>query len=298
MARNWRRPEVSHNSGLNAAVMISGSAPAKRHAAAWRGMAAEIVETEKQQRIELRFRGRHHLLVLHAQGTRRAGETFVEGLPASRLRDVERKLTFVPAGHEFFEWQEPRGTASMTLFYLDPARMPKGDRGRAALRPWLFFHNVMLLDTALKLTGLIDGEERHPRYREALGTVLAHELAHLNSQQSEETARGGLAPWQQRIVTDYIEEHLAERISLNTLAGLVNLSPHYFCRAFKHSLGVPPHRYHNSRRIERAKRLLAAHSLTVTEVGFQLGFADTSSFGAAFRKATGLTPTAYHRSVS
>jgi hypothetical protein len=42
---------------------------------------------------------------------------------------------------------------------------------------------------------------------------------------------------------DYIEGHLAEHISLATLAQLVRLSPHYFCRAFKQSFGLPPHRY-------------------------------------------------------
>ena len=111
-------------------------------------------------------------------------------------------------------------------------------------------------------------------------------------------ARGGLAPWQQRSVTNYIEEHLSERISLNTLASLVNLSRYYFCRAFTQSLGIPPLRYCNRRRIERAKALLTAQSLTVTEIGYQLGFADTSSFGAVFRKPTGVTPTAYRRNVS
>jgi AraC family transcriptional regulator len=131
--------------------------------------------------------------------------------------------------------------------------------------------------------------------------VLAHELVRLNSaepQPAPALARGGLAPWQQRIVTEYIEQHLAEHVSLDTLAGLAGLSRFYFCRAFKQSLGVPPHRYHNNQRIEQAKTLLAKHEFSVTEIGFQVGFSDTSSFSAAFRKATGQTPTAFHRSVA
>jgi AraC family transcriptional regulator len=75
------------------------------------------------------------------------------------------------------------------------------------------------------------------------------------------------------------------------------LSPYYFCRAFKQSLGMPPHRYHNSRRIEHAKTLLAKPELSVTEIGLTVGFSETSSFTAAFRKATGQTPTGYHRSL-
>ena len=108
--------------------------------------------------------------------------------------------------------------------------------------------------------------------------------------------RGGLAAWQQRRVADYIEQHLAEQIPLATLAQLARLSSYYFCRTFKQSFGVSPHRYHNNRRIELAKTLLAAPDASVTDVGLTLGFSETSSFTSTFRKTTGLTPTAYRRS--
>src|SRR3977135_2621825 len=98
--------------------------------------------------------------------------------------------------------------------------------------------------------------------------------------------RGGLAPWQQRIVTTYIEEHLGEQIPLATLAELVRLSPYYFCRAFKQSLGLPPHRYHNKRRIEQAKILLAKPAPSVTDIGMKDGFSETSSYNVAFTKTT------------
>jgi AraC family transcriptional regulator len=52
------------------------------------------------------------------------------------------------------------------------------------------------------------------------------------------------------------------------------------------------------RRIERAKLLLARAEGSVTEIGLSLGYSETSSFTAAFRRATGLTPTGYRRSLS
>jgi AraC family transcriptional regulator len=109
--------------------------------------------------------------------------------------------------------------------------------------------------------------------------------------------KGGLALYHQRIVNAYIEEHLSEPISLATLAQLAHLSPYHFCRAFKQSFGMPPHRYHASRRIERAKCMLAKRSLSVTEIGLELGFCETSSFCSAFRKATGQSPTGYRRTL-
>ena len=130
------------------------------------------------------------------------------------------------------------------------------------------------------------------------GETVAHALRGLSARALlPEPAKGGLAPWQLRQVTTYIEEHLAEPISLATLARLARLSPCHFCRAFRQSLGLPPHRYHSRRRMEHAKRLLARPAASVTEVGMTVGYSETSSFTAAFHKAIGLTPTAYRRTL-
>jgi hypothetical protein len=50
--------------------------------------------------------------------------------------------------------------------------------------------------------------------------------------------------------------------------------------------------------MQRAKSLLANPDMSVTQVGFNLGFSDTSSFTTTFRKHTGLTPTAYRRNLN
>jgi AraC family transcriptional regulator len=289
---------------IECAVEIKPCDAVKRRAAAWEGMAGEIVQVTKHERVEFRFRAPRHLLVVHEQGVRREGDSFVEGLPRSALRDIKRKLTVVPAGHEYYERHDPRSLARVVFFYFDPEKMPthsEADRAGAALAPRLLFEDATLWNTALKLTRLVEDAASDSRpYFEALGVVLAHELVRLNAGEPriEVPARGGLAPWQQRIAAGHIEEHLAEQISLATLARLVRLSPYYFCRAFKQSFGLPPHRYHTKRRIEHAKVLLARPQPSVTDIGLTVGFSETSSFTTAFRRTTGLTPTAYHRSLS
>jgi AraC family transcriptional regulator len=204
----------------------------------------------------------------------------------------------------YHEWQEPRVPARIVYFYFDPAKMPTHHETNvvpAPLAARLFFDNATLSGTALKLERLIEnaGSNSSP-YLEALGTVLAHELVRLDAGALpiEGPVRGGLATWQQRTVTSYIEEHLAEKISLVNLARLVCLSPYHFCRAFRQSFGTPPHRYHSSCRVERAKALLVESASSVTEIGLAVGLRETSSFTTAFRKATGQTPTAYRRSLA
>jgi AraC family transcriptional regulator len=286
-----------------ATVEISPPDIVRRHTFALEGMTVETVEATSCEKIEYRFRAARHLLVVCEQGERSVGDTFVEGLPKSSLRDLKKKLTFVPAGHEYHERQEPRISSRVLYFYFDPAKMPtlpQADAAGTPLSPRLFFEDTTLWDTAVKLRKQSESAgSDHRLYFEALGVVLAHELVRLNAgiRSVVTPVRGGLAGWQQRIVTSYIEEHLSEQIPLTTLARLVRLSPYYFCRAFKQSLGMPPHRYHNSRRIEQAKTLLAKPGLSVTDIGLTVGFGETSSFSAAFRKATGFTPSDYHRNL-
>jgi AraC family transcriptional regulator len=287
---------------IDQAVGILPSDAVTRRRLAWDGMTIEVVQAIGHEKVEIRFRAPVHLLVAYEEGVRGNGETLIEGLPSSTLRDVKCKLAFVPAGHEYREWQEPRTRGRIVYFYFDPAKMPIDPGAGAAdtpLAPRLFFEDKALWDTAVKLGRLIESGSEDRDYCEALGAVLAHELVRRSAgtRRVEPPARGGLAAWQQRIVSAYIEEHIAEQIPLATLAHLVRLSTYHFCRAFKRSFGVPPHRYHNARRIEHAKTLLAQPTWSVTEIALKVGFSETSSFTGAFRKATGTTPTAYRRSL-
>ena len=267
-------------------------------------MGAEFVQATTHDRVDYSFRSSRHLLAAYEQGVRRDGESYVEGVPRSTLRDVAKKLTFAPAGHEYREWHEPRTLTAVTYFYFDPAELQLDsqlDLADVQFTPRLFFEDATIWSTVAKLKRAIEAQDAESGlYIEALGVVLVHELIRLNraAPRVEAAVRGGLAAWQQRTVTSYIDEHLSEHVSLATLARLVRLSTYYFCRAFKQSFGVPPHRYHTNRRIEQAKVLLASRRHSVTEVGLTLGFSETSSFTAAFRKTTGQTPSSYYRGLA
>jgi AraC family transcriptional regulator len=275
---------------------------ARRQTAAWGGLSGEVVRIVSQDAFESDYQGPCHLLVLYTQAARYRGESVVEGLPRSTRHDFSGKLTFVPAGRRFRESQEPRGLTRATYIYIDP-RGPLVDReaafAEAELAPRLFFDDPVLQQTGHKLEALIEAGLSGSRlYAEALGIVLAHELLRLEggAVQAKPLMRGGLAGWQRRLVTQYIEEHMSDQISLAGLAELAQLSIFHFSRAFKQSFGMPPHRYHTSRRIEQAKILLAKPNQSVTETAHEMGFGDTSSFSTTFRKLAGQTPTEYRRS--
>ena len=284
-------------------VNIAPHRTVSRSGTIWRGMGVEFVKAAAQERIDYAFHSSSHLLVAYQQGVRRDGESYVDGLPRSTLRDVAKKLTLVPAGHRYREWHDPRTPTCVTYFYFDPAELKIDSSQRFSsllLSPRLFFEDLTIWNTVEKLRQAVDATDNiDGLYIEALGTVLLHEILRLNkgNSRAEAVVKGGLAAWQQRVVTTYIEEHLSEQVSLATLARLARLSTFHFCRAFKQSLDVPPHRYLTNRRIERAKVMLAERKHSVTQIGLAVGFSETSSFTAVFRKITGQTPGRYHRAL-
>jgi AraC family transcriptional regulator len=285
---------------LSSTVEISPPDIACRRLAHWGAIQAEDVKITRRETFQYGFQARRHLLIAYERAERDDGETLIEGLPISTLREFNCKLSFVPAGRRFHGWQTPRVLTHVTYFYID-LQHPVFDleSGIApAISPRLFFFDQAVWDTALKLKTEIGNSDPGSRqYAEALSLVLMHELI-----RSERTTSGmvrplsgGLPTWQRKRVVEFIEEHLAEEISLATLAELVNLSLFHFARAFKKSFGVPPHRYHSALRMDRARALLRRPALSVTQIGVQTGFRETSSFTRAFRRFTGLTPTEYRR---
>jgi AraC family transcriptional regulator len=279
-------------------LRISRSDGVVRSQFEWGSGTAEIIRITGNHRIDLRAVSRLHLTILHDRGARREGESSIEGVPVSPLRDFARRLTFVPAGHAYHEWMAPRSPVRLVCFYFDPDTVEADDENPAALPPRLFFEDAPLLESMGKLRVSLEGpSSRKAGYIAALAMMLAHEIIRVGEYRGSEIQQGGLAPWQQRVVTAYIDEHLSETVRLATLARLARLSTFHFCRAFKQTFGVPPHRYHTDRRIEHAKDLLAERRQTVTDIGLTVGYSETSSFSAAFRKNTGLTPSAYRRNL-
>jgi AraC family transcriptional regulator len=67
-------------------------------------------------------------------------------------------------------------------------------------------------------------------------------------------------------------------------------------RAFAAATGVPPHRYVSQRRLESAKAMIATGS-SLSEIAFNCQFSSQSSFTRAFRRATGMTPAEYRRTL-
>ncbi|MGJ4944616.1 helix-turn-helix transcriptional regulator [Bradyrhizobium sp. HKCCYLS1011] len=101
---------------------------------------------------------------------------------------------------------------------------------------------------------------------------------------------GGLSPRQLRQTCEFIVKQLAQDICLDDLAELTGLTAKHFARAFKQSMGLPPHQYLIAQRIEAAKRHLISGDTSLAQIALACGFADQSHFTATFRKVVGVPP--------
>ena len=263
-------------------------------------MAAEIVQAtrrEKSSAVSVAV----HLLVLHEQGARSNGKSFVEGLPRSSLRDFKGKLTFAPAGHDYHEWQEPRVLGRTLYFYFDPACMPlpaDASPAHTLFAPRLFLEDATVRETALKLATSIETAGRDNRlYLEALGAVLG---APARPPQSGRCSQDRWCAVGSPLGSSERSQPISRSIWRSGPARQARrarpLEPVLLLSGFQAITWPSPHRYHTSRRIERAKTLLAQSCPSVTEIGLTVSFERNQLFTAAIRKATGLTPTAYRRS--
>lgn len=111
------------------------------------------------------------------------------------------------------------------------------------------------------------------------------------------TASGGtgLAAWQIRRVTLYIDAHLASPVKNKDLAAAAKLSCGYFCQAFKDSFGHPPHAYIMRRRVARAKEMLEGTTKPLCQIALDCGFSDQSHFSRIFRRIAGENPRMWRR---
>ena len=105
--------------------------------------------------------------------------------------------------------------------------------------------------------------------------------------------RGGLTRHTLARLTEFIDANLAASLRVDELAGLANLSPAHFARAFKTATGSTPHQFVVGRRLRAARRLLDLGHASLAEVARACGFSDQAHLTRSFRKAFGVTPGRY-----
>jgi AraC-like DNA-binding protein len=110
---------------------------------------------------------------------------------------------------------------------------------------------------------------------------------------AEQEQRCGLPAHMLRCIEQYIDVHLGKALTVEDLASHLGISPSYFARSFRSSVGLAPHAYVMRQRLLRAQELLASTEHPLIEIALATGFADQSHFCRRFHEMTGVPPRTF-----
>ncbi|RKH08632.1 AraC family transcriptional regulator [Corallococcus sp. CA047B] len=233
-----------------------------------------------------------HRLKIHA-GTPLRGACRVH-----RFVYTQGDIDLFPAGMSDV-WENQDASASV-LVRLSPALLRRAaedmgrDPDRAGLEPRHQFRDPQIEHIAWALDA--DRRAGHPGgllYTECLGLALSVHL--LGRYPAPFGRERGLSKPQLRRVTEYIEEHLDQNLSLARLAGVAGVSASHLKTLFKRSTGLPVHGYVVQRRVERARMLLQRGGMSAGEVALEAGFSHQSHMARCMRRVLGVTPSVVAR---
>ncbi|SDW77693.1 AraC family transcriptional regulator [Paenibacillus sp. CF384] len=100
-----------------------------------------------------------------------------------------------------------------------------------------------------------------------------------------------------RGVIDYVEEHLTDRIQVEEVSKLANMSYYYFVKFFKKAIGMSFTEYVNYRKIKWAERILLTKDLSVSEVGDRIGMPNMAHFYKMFKKYNDCSPKQFQKKM-
>jgi AraC family transcriptional regulator len=161
-------------------------------------------------------------------------------------------------------------------------------------------------DIPAAIPGLIDAavavldadRDTSRRYLLRASAILRVKPRRTDAKSTRSESRGELLAWQLNRIVDYIETHLADKISVNALAGLVKVSVSHLFRAFKISVGVTPFHYIAMRRVELACTMIRTTDEPLSQIAVACGLCDQAHLCKVFRRTIGMSPSAWRRAMS
>lgn len=260
----------------------------------WRGMFFNYYDHPAHESPEFQYT--QHIIGVTGSGHPVPSEHRLNGIVQTHHCQPGEVL-LIPAEIRYASvWQQP-GEFSLIGFspkFFEQTIYESVQVKQVELVPKIGFIDPFINQICLALKA--DVEANHPAGRifgESLATgLIIHLLKNHSAWQAKPRTEssGLLSESQRQKVTDYIQAHIDQDVSLSEMAETLNLSQYHFCRLFKQSTGITPYQYLTRCRIETAKQLLSKPELTITDVAFAVGFSNHSSFTRLFRQYIGVTP--------
>lgn len=259
-------------------------------------MRIEVLRRETVGRMHWHFRQPELSLFWFGKGAERLRAT-IDGRPVERRFPGKSKLAIFPAAIEIQGEWNVGPTLDYTVVFLNPAFVSERLQHAITNSTIAFEHDRLTRSLAELCREAVSPDNVFNLMAEGWSIQA---LAHISriSEGSHRPAiklRGGLPGRSLRRLEEYVRENLTEPICLAELSGIAGLSKRHFLRAFQESVGATPYNYVLSLRIDEAKRRLSKTADSIVDVALATGFGHAQHFSTSFRKATGLTPSAFRQ---
>jgi AraC family transcriptional regulator len=241
---------------------------------------------------------RHMLLVHHIQPAIQAERHF-DGRRQTEQLGGETNIVIVPAMVDHYaNWSQ---SSTFSLLFLEPNALNQVAYDAIAtdsveLIPHHAMQDPLIDQIGRSLTAELANHQLHSRlFVDSLKTALLIHLLrnYANLQQPIREYAGGLSRQKLQQTIEFINESLAEDLTVAAIAEQVGMSQYYFARLFKQSMGLSPYQYVMRLRVEKAALLLRTTSSSIAAIAAQTGFSNQNQFTIQFRKFMGATPSHY-----
>jgi len=258
------------------------------------GVGVELVDYRPDSPIELDLGHRplRLLVILEEVGDHVQLRHDLRFAPLHSRGALQNMILIAPGQQAHLCAQRMQFLRLLTLSFPDSmhGRAPAGE----SLRPRPGFFDASLQRLAELFVADLLHDETASIGNSLVAPLLAR-LSQLTGNGDEAVQHRGLAAWQLRRVSDLMRSQLDQQIALQTLADSIGMSRSHFCRAFRASVGMPPHQWHLQMRVAKAKEMLLSRTLPLSEIALVVGFADQAHFTRTFRRTVGATPGTWQR---
>jgi AraC-like DNA-binding protein len=267
----------------------------------------ELLTFDKRDALELSFSSHSHLIILLPDGIPGDCEWATGSQTGKLPSSAPNTILFNPArDYLWIRKRQLQQQCRMLLLAVDPALLYRPDVDDINVAGLQFRQQIGIEDGGVRQTlAAIKEEIEAPGlnsrlYIDTLLLVLLTQLlrcaSNLATPRRPVYVKGGLPNWRLKRALELLEADITKTPSTAELAGPLQLHPTFFCRAFKKSTGLTPHRYLLARRIKRAKEMMKDESRTLTEIALDCGFGSSSQFSTVFKRLTGVSPRTYRLS--
>ena len=267
----------------------------------WRGIELTVASENIEKPTVWSIKENRHALIVHLGGKINEIETEIDRRSSKLNPPTAGEFWLIPANAEYFSFTRGE-TVNYAEIYFEPDYLEKllGESGKDyELKPHVGLYDNFLYQNVKQLTSLITKTDD---ISELMGdnisqTLCLYLFSNYNSQvitSDKQTIK--LSQRKHALLQEYIQENLAEQITLEKLAKVAEINSHKLLRLFSTSFNSSPAQYIIKQRLRKVRFLLSNTKQDITTIALATGFSSHSHLTTTFKKHTGITPAEFRNS--